>query len=284
MERRRTLLDTLRRLVLLAAGAFLFAAGVNGFFVPHRLLSTGTGGISMLVNYITGWPIWLLVALINVPVFILGWIYVSRRFFLLSLFGLAAFTLFLWLTEGFDFSVDNALLSAAVGGALCGAGSGLMLRQGGSKGGVDIIAGIMHRFFALSYGTVSNAVNLAIILVMALLFGLESALLTLAEIFILGRVADTLLSGLNPTITVLVVSRRKNNIVDTAAQELGRRASVLQNIEDKKRPKEIMMFIVQPRELSRLKEIIFDQDKNAEVMLINTKEVRVRGFERKGLL
>lgn len=273
----------MRRLLFLAAGAFMTASGINGFFVPHRLLSTGVGGIGILTSYVTGLPIWLLVAAINVPVFILGYIYVSRRFFLMSLFGFAAFTLFLWVTEGFDFGVGNSLLSAAAGGVLCGAGTGLMLRQGGSKGGVDIIAGIMHRFFALSYSAVSNAVNLAITVVMALLFGLESALLTLGAIFILNQVADALLGGFNTTITVLVVSRRKNNIVDTAANELGRRASVLQNIEDKKRPKEIMMFIVQPRELSRLKDIIFDQDKNAEVMLINTKEIRGRGFERKGL-
>lgn len=274
--------DTIRRLLLLSAGAFLFAAGTNGFFIPHKLLSTGVNGISLLVSYVSGLPVWLLVAVINAPLFILGFVLVSRRFFWLSLFGMAAITVFLWVCSGWDFGIKDPILAALAGGAVCGAGAGLMLRQGGSKGGIDIIAGMLNKKYAWSYNAVSNVFNLAIILVMAAVYGLESALLTLTAIFILDRVAEAVDSGFSTTITVLVLSRRKTNIKAEAERELGRRASVLQNIEDKEKPKEILMFIIQPRELARLKSMIFAEDCDAQVMLINTKEIHGKGFERKG--
>ena len=254
------------------------------FFVPHHLLSTGVNGASLLINYLTGLPVWMMVAVINVPIFIAAWIYVSRRFFYLSAYGMAAFTFFLWVTANWDTGIQNSLLSAVAGGALCGIGTGLMLREGGSKGGIDIIAGILNRVYCFSYAAVSNAFNTAIIIVMIVLFGLEPALLTLVAIFTLNWVAEAMLSGFNKSISVLVVSRKKNHIGKIAAEALGRRASVLQNIEDELRPKKMLMFVIQPRELARLKDIIFEEDPDAEILLINTKEVRGPGFESKGLI
>lgn len=282
-EKNTKIISAVSKAVLIPLGAFIFACGVNGFFVPHQLLSTGVGGISLLVNYLTGIPVWLMVISINVPIFIVAWIFVSRRFLYFSLYGLGAFTFFLWLTTGWGFGIENALLSAVAGGAMCGFGLGLMLRQGGSKGGMDIVAGILHKFFCLSYSTVSAFINFIIIAIMAALFGLEPALLTFGAIFTIGRVAEAMLSGFNKSVTVLVLSRKHTNIVKIVNEQLGRRASILQNIEDEQRPKEILMFIIKPRELSRLKDIIFAEDKAADISIIDTKEVRGSGFERKGL-
>ncbi len=276
------ILNAVSKAVLIPLGAFIFACGVNGFFVPHKLLSTGVGGISLLVNYLTGIPVWLMVIAINVPIFIIAFIFVSRRFIYFSLYGLGAFTLFLWMTTGWGFGVQNALLSAIAGGAMCGFGLGLMLRQGGSKGGMDIVAGILYKFFSWSYSAVSAFINFIIIAIMAALFGLEPALLTFGAIFTIGRVAEAMLSGFNKSVTVLVLSRKRTNIAKLINEELGRRASILQNIEDEKRPKKILMFIIKPRELSRLKDIIFAEDSAADISIIDTKEVRGSGFERKG--
>jgi len=282
--KKEKVMSVFSKAVLIPLGAFIFACGVNGFFVPHQLLSTGVGGISLLTSYATGWPVWLLVVCINVPIFIAAWILISRRFFYLSLLGMAAFTFFLWVSEGWGFGVENALLSAVAGGAMCGFGLGLMLRQGGSKGGMDIIAGIMHKYFALSYAAVSAFINFVIIAVMAVMFGLEPALLTFGAIFVIGRVAEAMLSGFTKSITVLVLTRKPSiHIASAVNEKMGRRASVLQNIEDEERPKKILMFIVKPRELSQLKTIVFTQDSEADISIIDTKEVRGSGFERKGL-
>jgi uncharacterized membrane-anchored protein YitT (DUF2179 family) len=282
-EKRMKMAGTAAKAVLIPLGAFIFACGVNGFFVPHRLLSTGVGGIGLLIDYLTGIPAALLVVGFNIPIFVAAWKMVSRRFFYLSLYGMAAFTFFLWLTTDWGFGIDNALLSAVSGGVMCGFGLGLMLRQGGSKGGVDIIAGILYKYFSLSYNTVSASINFCIIAVMAAVFGLEPALLTFGGIFTIGRVAEGMMSGFNKSITVLVLSRKRTHIASHVRDELGRRASVLQNIEDETRPKKILMFIVKSRELSRLKEIVFEEDDAAEISIIDTKEVRGAGSSRRGL-
>ena len=69
---------------------------------------------------------------------------------------------------------------------------------------------------------------------MAAVFGLEPALLTFGGIFAIGRVAEAMMSGFNKSITVLVLSRKRTHIATHVRDELGRRASVLQNIEDEK--------------------------------------------------
>lgn len=270
------------KIFFITLGGFIFAFSVNGFFVPHMLLSTGVNGISLLINYLTGIPVWLMVISINIPIFIAAWILVGRKFFYLSAYGMLSFTFFLWFTSTWQLNIQNELLAAVAGGALCGVGLGLMLRQGGSKGGMDIVARILNKFYCFSYSAVSGVINAIIIIIMAVMFSLELALLTFAAIFTLHSVAEAMLSGFSKSVTVLVLSRKKNNIVKLVSEALNRRASVLQNIEDERRPKEILMFIIQTRELARLKDIILSEDKDASISIIDTKEVR-GGFERKGL-
>ena len=65
------------RYLVIIAGMIIACIGINGFIRPAHLLSGGVPGISTAINYLTGMNIGILTFLINIPIFILGFIYTT---------------------------------------------------------------------------------------------------------------------------------------------------------------------------------------------------------------
>ena len=157
-------------LFLLTVGSFLVAVAIKSVAVPHGLISGGVSGISLLIYYFTQTltpGLWLL--LLNIPIAVVGWLLVSRRFLLYTVYGMLALTVCLELIA-FTLPVHDKLLAAIVGGAILGAGAGTSLRSLGSGGGLDIIAIILHQRFGFRVGQISFLFN-------AVLFSASFALL-----------------------------------------------------------------------------------------------------------
>ncbi len=145
MTRRYPLASVLWNLVLLTLGAALYALGINALAVPHKLIAGGIFGTALLTYYATDVlnpAIWN--AILNLPVFLFGLFFVSRRFFYYSLYGVFIITVFVQ-TLHVSIPVQDDMLAAVTCGALCGAGVGVMLRSLGSSGGLDIIAVYLHQ-------------------------------------------------------------------------------------------------------------------------------------------
>jgi len=134
-------------LLLLTAGSVIFGIGVKAIALPHGLITGGISGVALLLYYWTGWlkpGLWYF--LINTPIFILGWFFVSRRFFFYSLYGMLIMTLAMdWVS--FTIPVTEPVLAVLAGGTLIGTGSGIILNSLGSGGGNDIIAIILNQRF-----------------------------------------------------------------------------------------------------------------------------------------
>jgi len=146
-------------LVGIAAGAFLLAVSIQGIMIPGNLLTGGLTGLAIVLEYIFKIDVWIWYALLNIPLLIAGYKYVSRRFIFYSIFGAAVLTIFLALLKYIDFGIEDIFLSAVFGGALSGVGSGLIFRSKGSTGGIDIVAVIIRRFwgsFAVFGGLISG--------------------------------------------------------------------------------------------------------------------------------
>src|SRR5690625_1499237 len=93
------------------------------------------------VTFITT-AIWLL--LLNIPVVLLGWFKVGRRFTLYSVLSIVATTAFLEVLPVLTVSND-IMLNAVFGGVIGGFGVGITLRWGASTGGSDIVAMVISR-------------------------------------------------------------------------------------------------------------------------------------------
>ena len=269
-------------LALLTVGAFLLALAINAVSLPHNFMAGGLSGLSILLFYMlpsvsTGF--WLL--LLNIPIFILGFFTISRRFILYSLYGTLMVSVFLELVH-VVVPVHDSFLAALCFGCISGLGLGICFRSLGSTGGTDIIAIWLNQKFGLRVGQISFIAN-------SLVFGLGFAILdvdrvlySLTAVFIAAQVTDYSLSLFNQRKMVLVISSRSEEIVKAINNHLRRGATLLYGRGAySKAPKEVVLTVVNTIQLKRTEELIFSIDPDAFVIFENTLNVIGKGFSKR---
>lgn len=284
--------DTLKEHPSLRFGAMLLgmlitSIGVNGFLRPAHLLSGGATGISTAINYLTGINIGLLTFIVNMPVFILGFIYLEKEFCILSLINMAIFSFMLGITSDVSQIIpiqNDVILQAIYGGLLSGAGVGLVFRTKASTGGTDIIAAILKVKRNIEMKDTTMAINAVIIFVGSFLFGLDLALYTLISIFMNVTTMNFVKDAMNSQKAVMIVSDNYDEIAEHIMQEIVRGVTFLEAegayTHNKKR---IIYTVVSTNEIPKIKEISLKYDNKAFISVNDITEVKGRGFKAKDL-
>jgi len=267
--------QVLANLGLLALGSAIYAVGVNGIMVPHGFFSGGVLGISLIGHYL--FPvlgIGLINAVLNLPLYLLGWFHISRRFMLYTAFGIAAFSFLAdWLKIS-PLPVKDPLLAAVLAGIICGLGSGIILRSAGSGGGLDILCVYLNKRLGLRPGVTSILANAVILSFAALLFSLDKILYTLILVFTAAKVMDAVITGFNQRKSILIVSDRSQEIAQAILTQLHRGVTFLQGAGAYTgQQKQVILSVVTLTELARVKELIFGLDSRAFVIINDTLEV-----------
>lgn len=269
-------------LCLLTAGSAVFGIGIKAIALPHGLISGGLSGVCLLIYYWTGLLTpGLLYFLINIPVFILGWRYVSRRFFFYSLYGMTALTVTMdWMQ--FKIPVTDPMLAVLAGGALMGAGAGIILHSLGSGGGNDIIAIILNQRFNIRIGTFLFAFNIALLSFSLVRLPIDLVLYSLAMSFVTSQVIEYVLSISNQRKMALIISEKSESIAREILSTMNRGATLLDGRGAYTgQKKDVLMTVVHNMQLKRLEELVFKIDPEAFVILENTFNVLGKGFSHR---
>jgi uncharacterized membrane-anchored protein YitT (DUF2179 family) len=264
-----------RNLLLLAAGSYLCAVAVNGILIPHRFLSSGFTGLALIIHYLwDGGPgVAAIYGLINIPVFVLGWRLVGRRFLLYSLAGAVIFTLALEVAA-FEFPVQDRIMAALLAGIITGLGGGLILRSAGSAGGSDILSVIMVERFSIRLGSTTLAFNSIVLAGAAFLYSLDGALYTLVFLFVSAHVTNLVVTGLSQRKAVLIISPRHAEIARSILERLQRGATLLPaEGAYTGQAEKVVYTVVSFREIGRLKQIVKAVDPGAFLVVTDTREV-----------
>lgn len=266
-------------LVGIAAGAFLLAVSIQGIMIPGNLLTGGLTGLAIVLEYIFKIDVWIWYALLNIPLLIAGYKYVSRRFIFYSIFGAAVLTIFLALLKYIDFGIEDIFLSAVFGGALSGVGSGLIFRSKGSTGGIDIVAVIIRRFWGFNIGQTFLVFNIFVLSSSLLVFNFEKTLYAAVSIYIASKVMDTVVTGVETTRTAMIISAQNNDITQVIIHNLHRGCTYLAaKGAYTGEEKEIVLVTVAKTQLPTLKEIVFAVDPKAFIIINETIEAFGKGF------
>lgn len=269
-------------LLVLTVGALLFALGAKGVVVRQGFITGGIFGTGLLLTYATktlSAGVWYF--LLNVPLFVLGWISVSRRFFFYSLYAMLLTALAYELLP-VDLGIHNQIYAAVAGGVLCGAGTGVMLRSLGSGGGLDVVAVILNRKFGLGPGRFFFAYNAALFLLTLSRLPVDLVIASLILIFISSNVVDYVLALFSQRKAVLVVSEQNEAIAQAILDELKRGATFLEGCGAfTGKQKRILLTVINNIQLKRLEEIVFTRDPEALFIVENTFSVLGRGFARR---
>lgn len=270
-------------ILLITIGSIVYGIGVNAIAMPHGFISGGFSGLSLLIYYWTGrLSPGVIYFILNIPIFILGWRFVSRRFFGYSLIGMVVLTLSIDLIR-LSFRVQDPMLAALAGGCLIGAGSGIILHSLGSAGGNDIIAVILNQRYSVRLGTFFFVFNIALFALSLGHLPVDLVLYSLAMSFVTSQVIEYVLNISNQRKLALIVSDKSDDIASEILERLERGVTLLEGRGAYSgQNKQVVMTVIHNYQLKRLEELVFDIDDQAFVIFENTLNVLGKGFsERK---
>jgi len=182
MNRELVIYETKRTLISIVC-AFLYAAGINLFVVPTGLYTGGVMGLCQVIRTVLSEYLHLnfqgfdiagvIYYVINIPIFVIAFTRIGRRFFIKTLATVTAMTVFLSVIPT-QVIVEDAMASCVVGGLISGTGIGIALRMGSSSGGMDVLGVLLAKWKKdFSVGKVNLAVNLALYGICLFLFDVE---------------------------------------------------------------------------------------------------------------
>jgi uncharacterized membrane-anchored protein YitT (DUF2179 family) len=205
--------------------------------------------------------------------FVAGWFFISRRFFIYSITGTLIFSCAIaWV--GVAVSVQDKLLAALLAGLIMGAGVGIILKSQGSSGGPSILSVILLKRFSIRMGTTILGFNTLVLIAAALLFSLEDALYTLIYLYVNSKIIDLVVTGLSQRKAVFIISPRWEVISARILNEIHRGVTILHGQGAySEREQQILYTVVSFQEIATLKQIVRGADPDAFLVVSDTTEV-----------
>jgi uncharacterized membrane-anchored protein YitT (DUF2179 family) len=253
-------------------GSLIIVVAYNLFLIPHEVLSSGLSGISMILGMLTPLNTGIANFLLNLPLLIIGYKILGKKFIMNSIFSVLIISLGLYLVPVYAIAKDT-ILSSIFGGALTGLGVGLVFRCSGSTGGFDIIGMIVSRKRDFPMGTLLSAMNAVVILISGFLFDWDSALNTLVSIFVTGKVVDAIYTD-HSKLTLMIITNKGDEMREHLLTNLYRGLTIIDGVGGYSNDKRnILMTVISRYELNEAKNLITEVDTSAFVNITETIEV-----------
>jgi uncharacterized membrane-anchored protein YitT (DUF2179 family) len=222
----------------------------------------------MLFANVLGWPLSILILVINLPFIALGYRQIGRAFALRSTLAIAGLALVLAFVKYPDVTPDK-LLTAVFGGFFIGAGIGLAIRGGAVLDGTEIAALLISKSsHLLKVGDVILLLNIFIFSAAAFFLGIESALYSMLTYFAASKTIDFLIHGVEEYTAVIIMSERSEEIRQVILRELERGVTVYKGRGGMTDEEQDILFCVVTRlEIGRIKTAAHGVDASAFIVV-----------------
>ena len=278
--------ERLRDYLYIAAGTCLMALSTNLFYTPAHMTPGGFTGLAIILQTVStaffegGIPVWLGSAILNLPlilfsVLLRGWPFVRRTFL-----AAVVYSVWLYLIPETGLVVEDPFLTAAMGGALMGAGLGVVFLGRATTGGTDTLAAIINRLLPyISTARILWVLDGIVILLSAWIYGIAISLYALLSVILCSRLADGIIAGFRNAYTAYIISERYEEIKDRIFAEINRGATLLEGTglyTGVRRP--VLFCAVSRKQAVVLRDIVSETDRNAFMILVDASEIRGEGF------
>ena len=270
-------------LLWLTVGAFLMTVCIQSVAAPHNFLAGGVMGVALLLTYWAhGLPplVWYLA--LCLPIYVVGWFFLGRRFLLYTVYGTLAINFFGYFVT-FELHFSNDVYAALVGGVLNGAAAGIMLRTLGSSGGTDVFAILLKERWNIPIGQFNFLFNASLFLIGAFRLPADIIVASILMMFISSQTLEYVLGMFNRRKLVMVISSRGEEIGEAvlASERYGAtmiRAKGAYSGTDR----EILLTVTNNVALKRLENLVYAIDPHALFIVENTFYVSGGQFARQG--
>ena len=258
------MLKLFEKYTLLLIGAVIAAAGLEIFLVPNNIIDGGIVGISIISSYLSNLSIGIFTFLLNIPFLFIGYKQIGKSFFISSLFSITIFSVFTTLFHPVHELTDDVLLASVFGGIVLGIGVGLILRNGGSLDGTEIVAIILTKNTMVSIGQIVMTFNIVIFSAAAIFLGWDRALYSMLTYFVAHKAIDIVVEGFDEEKAVTIICDNGEEIASAITARLGRGVTIMEGYGGYTMEKKTILYSAVTRlEISKMKSIVNDKDPNA---------------------
>ncbi|HLS66601.1 MAG TPA: YitT family protein [Pseudogracilibacillus sp.] len=273
----------IKNILFIIVGAAIFSFGLVHFNMQNNLGEGGFTGITLLLYFLWDINPAFTNLLLNIPIFIIGWKLLGRTIFLYTLVGTFSVSVFLYVFQINPFLIPlqaDMTLAALFAGVFIGIGLGITFRYGGTTGGVDIIARIVHKYFGWTMGRTMFIFDFFVITISIFTYlNLIEGMYTLVVVYISARVIDFIQEGAYSARGATIISEKYNEIADQINGEMERGVTVLKGKGHYTQKDQYVLYcVIGKNEIIRLKHIIDRIDPYAFVALTSVHEVMGEGF------
>lgn len=267
--------------ILLILGNFALACAVAYFIVPFKILSGGVAGVAVAIGPLIPISVPTIINAIILITFILGAIYLGRDFVVKTIISSILYPLFIEVLSNFPITIDIPVAVASIyAGVIGGLGIGLVFRQGGSTGGMDVFPLIIHKYTRIPVSKLILIVDGITVLLGLYTYGIEAVLIGFLSVFSTGFTIDkVLMAGGQHAKSVFIISDHYKLIIDKIQNELDRGATIIDAQGSFTSTKKNMIFSVVPaNQYPLLQHLVINIDPEAFMVVSDATDVLGQGF------
>jgi uncharacterized membrane-anchored protein YitT (DUF2179 family) len=279
-------------------GCIIFGISYSWFLIPFKVAPGGVGGIATVLFHLLNFPAGISMIVINIPLFVVAWIFLGKNFGFRSFYGMFVSSFFVDIlspqtlynaypffkniinTQYWAFT-DNIFLASIAGSVLLGIGLGIIFRFYGSTGGTDIPVAILKQYTGVSIGTGYWFIETIIIFSIGVVFkDLNLIIWGYLNLFITTKIVDLTAEGLPYVKGAYIVSENKEPIKERILKELERGITIfLARGGYSGKSQDVLFVAINRNQITQLKRIVKEEDPNAFVLLVDVNDVLGNGFK-----
>ena len=261
----------------LAIAIVLASIGLKAFLLPNGFLDGGVTGISILLNKITGFEISIILPVISIPFFVIGWFTVSKRIVIRSLISVLILSLVIHF-ENFQPITDDKLLISIFGGLFLGAGIGIAIKNGSVLDGSEILGIFVNERTGISIGLIIFWFNVVLFLLAGFLFSLEVAMYSVLTYIITAKTIDLILEGFEDYVGLMIVTSKSGEMQKALLKDIGQGMTIYQGTkgygsQGEKQNLEIIHTVVNRIDTKKVYRVLKKVDKDAFVIEFDVNKV-----------
>src|SRR5574344_1006751 len=267
-------------------GTLIITTGTIFFNIPLKIAAGGVTGFAQVIHYyLPNMNIGLTMGVLNIILLLVGYMVIGKEFGLYTIIGAASYSGFMTI---FDALIDikepllgDNLANLILGAVLVGLGLAIVFRQNASTGGTDVLAKILESKIGVSVSKGMLIVDVFVIAMAGLTFGLQSGIYAFMSLYITTWVLDNTIAGFNSKIQMVIVSKEIENINNFIHKEINRGTTFYEARGGyTKKEQNVLVSIVDTKQYIKIRNYIDSIDDDAFVYITNINEVIGYGFSR----
>ncbi len=275
-----------RDYMMIVVGLTVYAFGFTAFILPEKIVIGGMAGVGSLIYYLTGFPVGIMVFVINAILLAIAYKSVSRTFVVRTVFGTGVMSVLILIMQPLftePIVQNQPFMNVIIGAMLCGLGIGMVFTHNGSTGGTDIIAAMINRYRNISIGRSMLYCDMVIISSSYFLpgsEGLEKMVYGFVATFVISNICDMIINSSRRSVQFMIFSKNYEALADALNQRANRGVTLVDGQGwYSKQPIKVLIVLARQTDSVNIFRVIKEVDPEAFISQSSITGVYGEGFD-----